>query len=324
MAGGPSLDIPLIDIAPLRAGNDAGERAVARANGRACREIGFFYITGHGVPQATVATVFQTAAAFFAAPEQAKAAATFTGAGGNRGYIRLGGEVLDPGQPPDLKEAFNIGLELAPDDPELLAGAPFRGRNLWPDMPGFRPTMLAYFDRLWRLGRDLHRAFSRDLGLPPLFFEDKFKKPLATLRLLHYPPLDRPPEPGQLGAGEHTDYGNITILTTNEVGGLMLRARSGQWLAAPFVRGAFICNIGDCLMRWTNDIYVSTPHKVVSPHDRHRYSVAFFLDPDPDAQVACLPSCATPERPAKYRPVSGAEFLKLRLEPTYAHTQGAA
>ena len=311
-------DIPVIDIAPLVKGSPDQAHTVAKDLGRACREVGFFYVMGHGVPRALMDAVFDSAAAFFTGPAAIREAATFTGPGGNRGYIRLGGEALDPGKPADVKEAFNIGLELPPDDPELLARAPFRAANLWPDMPGFRDTMLDYFNRVWRLGRDLHRGFALDLGLEPDFFETKLDKPIATLRLLHYPPVDGPLPDGQLGAGVHTDYGNVTLLATDAVGGLMVRDRSGRWLDAPVVPGAFVCNIGDCLMRWSNDVYVSTPHKVVSPPGKDRYSVAFFLDPNPDAVVACLPTCIDPNRPAKYTPITGAEFLRSRLEPTYS------
>jgi isopenicillin N synthase-like dioxygenase len=310
--------IPVIDIAPLVKGSPEPARAIAMDLGRACREVGFFYITGHGVPKALMDAVFDSSAAFFTGPTTIREAATFTGPGGNRGYIRLGGEALDPGKPADVKEAFNIGLELPPDDPELLARAPFRAANLWPDMPGFRDTMLDYFNRVWRLGRDLHCGFALDLGLEPDFFETKLDKPIATLRLLHYPAVTQPLSEGQLGAGVHTDYGNVTLLATDAVGGLMVRDRSGRWLDAPVVPGAFVCNIGDCLMRWSNDVYVSTPHKVVSPPGKDRYSVAFFLDPNPDAVVACLPTCITPDRPAKYTPITGAEFLRSRLEPTYS------
>ena len=314
--------IPVIDIAPLVNGKPEQARATAKALGDACREVGFFYVAGHGVPEALVARVFEMSAALFAAPSAIRDAVSFSGAGGNRGYIRLGAETLDPGKPADVKEAFNIGLELVPDDPELLARAPFRAANLWPDMPGFRATMLDYFNRVWELGRDLHRGFALDLGLEPDFFESKLDKPIATLRLLHYPPVKGPLPDGQLGAGTHTDYGNVTLLATDAVGGLMVQNRSGRWLDAPVVPGAFVCNIGDCLMRWSNDVYVSTPHKVVSPPGKHRYSVAFFLDPNPDALVACLPTCISPERPAKYAPITGADFLRSRLEPTYAAAKG--
>ncbi len=310
--------IPIIDIAPLVNGSPQQARAVAKALGAACREVGFFYISGHGVPPDLMARVFEASAAFFGGPASIREKASFSGPGSNRGYIKLGGEALDPSKPADVKEAFNIGLELAPDDPELLARAPFRAPNLWPDMPGFRDTMLDYFNRVWRLGCDLHRGFAFDLGLEPDFFEAKLDKPIATLRLLHYPPVTKPLSDGQLGAGTHTDYGNVTLLATDAVGGLMVQDRSGRWHDAPVIPDAFVCNIGDCLMRWSNDVYVSTPHKVVSPPGQDRYSVAFFLDPNPDALVACLPTCTSADRPAKYAPISGADFLRSRLEPTYA------
>jgi isopenicillin N synthase-like dioxygenase len=299
-------EIPIIDVAPLLTGSLQQARAVAAELGQACREVGFFYITGHGIAEDLIAAVFERSAAFFAGPAAIREAASFAGANSNRGYIRLGGEALDPGKPADVKEAFNIGLELPPDDPELLARAPFRSANLWPETAGFRDTMLDYFNRVWRLGRDLHRGFALDLGLEPDYFESRLDKPIATLRLLHYPPVEGPLASGQLGAGVHTDYGNVTLLATDAVGGLMVRNRSGHWLDAPVVPNAFVCNIGDCLMRWSNDVYVSTPHKVVSPPGRDRYSVAFFLDPNPDAMVA------------KYAPITGGDFLLSRLEPTYA------
>jgi isopenicillin N synthase-like dioxygenase len=314
----PMTAIPVIDVAPLVNGSAEQAHAVADALGRACREVGFFYVSGHGISPELIARVFAASAALFASPPAIREAVAFSGASGNRGYIRLGGETLDPGKPADVKEAFNVGLELAPDDPELMARAPFRAANLWPQLPGFRATMLDYFDRVWRLGRDLHRGFALDLGLDPDFFEAKLDKPIATLRLLHYPPVAAPTAEGQLGAGAHTDYGNVTLLATDAVGGLMVRDRSGRWLEAPARPGAFVCNIGDCLMRWSNDVYVSTPHKVVSPAGADRYSVAFFLDPNPDAVVDCLPTCVAADRPARYAPISGAEFLRSRLEPTYA------
>jgi isopenicillin N synthase-like dioxygenase len=309
--------IPVIDIGPLVSDSPTAP-AVAATIGRACRETGFFYVVGHGIAPETVATAFAMSRAFFAQPLAAKQKAAFSGPSGNRGWIKLGSEILDPGKPHDLKEAFNIGLELPPDDPEVVAGRPFRGLNCWPDIPGFRAAALTYFDACWRLGRTLHRAFAMDLGLAPDFFESLFTRPMASIRMLHYPPAPAEVLTGQLGAGEHTDYGNVTLLVTDEVPGLMVRHRSGEWIAAPSVADAFVCNIGDMLMRWTNDIYVSTPHKVVSPPGQHRYSIAFFLDANPEAIVECLPTCITPGRPAKYPPVSAEHFLHSRLAPTIA------
>ncbi|MCO5162017.1 MAG: isopenicillin N synthase family oxygenase [Mesorhizobium sp.] len=308
--------IPIIDVSALAAEDEAATARVAREIGTACREVGFFYVVGHSVGASRIAAAFAAAHAFFAQDEAEKKKVLYTAAG-NRGYVPMKGEALDPGKPADLKEAFNIGLELPPDDPELLAGRMFRAGNLWPEMSGFRDTMLDYFDACHRFGVLLHRAFAIDLGLAPDFFDRTLDRPMAVLRLLHYPPAPVRGEVGQLGAGEHTDYGCVTLLATDGVGGLEVRTRAGEWVKAPHVEGAFVCNIGDCLMRWTNDIYVSTPHRVVSPAGQERYSIAFFLDPNPDADIACLPGCATPDRPARYASIKGDAFLLSRLSPTY-------
>jgi len=305
-------EFPIVDIAALAGIDAAAKRAVAAELGRACREIGFFYITGHGVPEAVVADVFAAARTFFAEPRAAKQRLSIKHAPHNRGYVDLSEEQLDPTGGEDRKEAFNIGLELAPDHPEIVAGAPFRGANFWPDLPGWRTVMLDYFERCWAVGRRLHRGFSLDLGVPEDFFEDKLDAPLAVLRLLHYP-AGSPEAARDLGAGEHTDYGNVTILATDGVAGLEVRDRAGRWIPAPTIPGSFVCNIADCLMRWTNDTYVSTPHRVAAPA-RERYSIAFFLDPNPEARVASIVA-----GPAKYPPISAADYLRQRLDATYAH-----
>ncbi|MEO4042305.1 2OG-Fe(II) oxygenase family protein [Hoeflea sp. CAU 1731] len=241
----------------------------------------------------------------------------YSAASGNPGFIPMKGESLDPTKAPDLKEAFNIGLELPADDPEIVSGARFRALNLWPEAPGFKDTMLDFYNAVWSLGKTLHSAFATELGIESDFFDDKLSRSLATLRLLRYPPRPAALDEGQLGAGEHTDYECVTLLATDEVGGREVHSRDGRWLAAPYIPDTFVCNIGDCLMRWTNDVYVSTPHRVVSPPNRERYSVAFFMGPNPEAIVECLPGCATDETPAKYTPIRGDDYLESRLNPTY-------
>jgi isopenicillin N synthase-like dioxygenase len=312
-----SESIPVVDLAPMLHGDPAGERAVATAIGQAARDIGFFAVTNHGIDAGLRDATFAQAAAFFAQPAAVKDEVSYFRSPHNRGYAPLEGETLDPSIRADVKETFNIGRELAPDDPDLLAGKPFHGPNQWPDLPGFRATLLAYYAALRALGERLHRAFALDLGLDGDFFTGSIDKPLATLRLLRYPPHPGAFDGSQYGAGPHTDYGNVTLLAQDDVGGLEVRRRDGSWIAAQPSDDAFICNIGDCLMRWSNDVYVSTPHRVVNRANRERYSVAFFFDPNADARVECLPTCCSPDRPPRYPPTTGADYLRARLDATY-------
>jgi isopenicillin N synthase-like dioxygenase len=305
--------LPIIDLALLGEGDGASLTRIAAAVGAACRDVGFFYVVNHGVARELIAKTFAQSHAFFALPVADKRKLAIETIGGNRGYSGLLHEALDPARGPDMKEAFNVGLDLDADDPELLAGLPFRSLNAWPVSPGFRETLLSYYDACAGLGARLHRAFASDLGLSHDFFDDKFDRPMATLRLLHYPAPSPGSEP-QTGAGAHTDYGNLTLLATDDVGGLEVRTRAGQWIEAPVVPGAFIVNIGDCLMRWTNDVYVSTPHRVVNRSARERYSIAFFYDPNPDALVETIPSCVGEEGIVRYPPILAADYLTMRLD----------
>ncbi len=316
--------LPVIDLSAARSGA-AVVAPVAAEIGAACRDVGFFYVVNHGVDKVLIAEAFARSRAFFALPVADKRKLAIEAVGGNRGYSGLLHEALDPARGPDMKEAFNVGLDLAPDDPELISGQPFRSLNAWPNLPGFRETTLAYFSACAALGARLHRAFALNLGLDPDFFADKFDRPMATLRLLHYPAPPRGSDP-RTGAGEHTDYGNLTLLATDDVGGLEVRTRAGQWIEAPVVRGAFIVNIGDCLMRWTNDVYVSTPHRVVNRSLKERYSIAFFYDPNPDAMVETIPSCVREGEFTRYPPIPAADYLKMRLDaskPKEADLSGA-
>ena len=307
--------IPIIDVSGLRDPSPEKRAAVAAALGDACRNVGFFYVAGHGIAEETRAAVFGAARRFFAKPFAEKNALSIGRSAHNRGYAGEGTERLDANAALDRKEAFNVGLELPADDPDLKAGKMFRGVNLWPQDAAWRDAVLAYFDACWSLGRVLHRGFARDLGLDEDFFEDKLDRPAATLRLLHYPTATAGDAEAP-GAGEHTDYGNVTILATDGVAGLQVRRRDGVWLDAPHVEGTFVCNIGDCLMRWSNDVYVSTPHRVTRPK-QERYSVAFFLDANPDARVEAVPSCVGPGEGAKYPPVTAGDYLRSRLDATY-------
>ncbi|MEM9394443.1 MAG: 2-oxoglutarate and iron-dependent oxygenase domain-containing protein [Pseudomonadota bacterium] len=275
--------------------------------GAAARDSGFFLLRNHGVSDSLVSDIFASAENFFALPEAEKRPLAI--GPDNRGWAAEGTEQLDPSGAPDRKEAFNMGLDLAADDPRVLRGEPFRGVNKWPALPGFADTLRRYFDVVHALGVDVMGAVADDLGLGTDYFDDSFDAPIATLRLLSYPAARAGQE---IGAGAHSDYGALTFLLTDGVPGLQVKARSGGWLDVPHMPGAFVVNIGDCLMRWSNDVYVSTPHRVLPPPAR-RVSVAFFLDPNPDARIAALPGTGIP----RYPETTGAAYLRERLEATY-------
>jgi isopenicillin N synthase-like dioxygenase len=283
--------------------------------GAACRETGFFLLTHHDVPADLQAKVFAMGDAFFALPRAEKQKVSILNTPHFRGWGAPGDESLDETRPEiDTKETFNIGLDLPEDDPRVLASEPFRGVNQWPDIPGFAEVMRAYYDAALAQGVALHRAFALDLGLPEDHFDCAFQDPLAALRLLSYPPATG--ATGEIGAGAHTDYGAITLLMTDGEPGLQVRPRGQDWIDLPHVEGAFAVNIGDCLMRWTNDIYVSTPHRVLPPKRRRR-SVAMFVETHPDVVIEALPGTGTPKYPA----IRAADYLQSRLDATYAEKE---
>ena len=282
------------------------------ALGQAVRESGFMLLTNTDVPADLRAQVFAHAEAFFSLPRAEKQKLSILDTPHYRGWAAPGDESLDETRPEvDTKETFNMGYDLAPDDPRVMAGEPFRGVNRWPDIAGFADTMLAYYAACQAQALSLLSVMAEDLGLPADHFADKFTEPLSAMRLLHYPPASG--AENEIGAGAHSDYGAITLLLTDGEPGLQVRPRGGDWTDVPHVDGAFVVNIGDCLMRWTNDIYVSTPHRVLPPK-RQRRSVAFFCEANPDALVAALTGTGA----AKYPPIRAADYLASRLEATYA------
>ncbi|MEL7345620.1 MAG: 2-oxoglutarate and iron-dependent oxygenase domain-containing protein [Pseudomonadota bacterium] len=300
--------IPILDWSTYQSDPDSFTAAL----GKACRDTGFFLLKGHGVDPTLIDGVFSKADAFFALPQAEKAPLSISNNPHNRGWASEGSENLDDtAEGHDRKEAFNVGFDLAADDPRVLAGEPFRGVNVWPKDPAFRDTMLAYYSAVHGLSVDLHHAIARDLGLDEDYFAPHFTAPLATLRVLRYPEA-RDAAPGELGAGAHSDYGSVTLLMTDGEAGLEVRPRGGDWTPVPHVEGAYVVNIGDCLMRWSNDIYVSTPHRVQRPK-RVRRSIAFFLDPNPESVIQALPGTGAP----KYQPITGADYLRSRLDATY-------
>jgi isopenicillin N synthase-like dioxygenase len=309
--------IPVIDLAGFRSGDRGAFERVARELGAAARGIGFFSIVGHGIPRELIDATFAEARWFFALPDADKERISVRNSKDYRGYVRIGEEVLDPTKAPDVKECFNAGPDLAADDPDVVAGKPFAAVNQWPDSPAFVATLKAYHAANLELVVLLHRALAFDLGADETYFDTRFSRAVGILRLLRYPPHPGTFDGSQYGAGTHTDYGNLTLLAQDGTGGLEVRARNGSWIAVQPIEGAFVCNIGDCLMRWSNDVYVSTPHRVVNRAPRERFSIAYFGDPNADALVECLPSCLEPGKGPTYPPITYGDYLRSRYDETY-------
>ena len=285
-------DLPIIDLRGLDATDEQHRHTVDAIRG-ACEAIGFFYVSGHSVPQDACQGIMEQARLFFAAPPAMHAALDVADQANFRGYVPMG--LIGPGVPRRMLEAFQIMLELDATDPHVQAGNVMYGPNLWPPgHPDFRSTMLAYYGHMGRLMDRLLAAIAEGLGLPDNHFRPFFRKPLTQLRLLHYPTQDAAAGDAVLGVETHTDTGAFTILLQDDQGGLEVQRRDGAWIAAQPVAGTFIINIGDMLARWTNGHFVSTPHRVANRSGSSRLSVPFFVNPDYDAIVALLQQLVGP------------------------------
>jgi isopenicillin N synthase-like dioxygenase len=283
-------NVPIVDVGDLVAGSPS-RRAVADRLGQACRECGFFYAVGHGVDESLQARLRDLSREFFAKDTETKSRIRMAlGGRAWRGYFRVGDE-LTSGKP-DQKEGVYFGEERPKDDPLVLAGTPLFGPNLFPEEPeGFKEVVLEYMAELTRLGHRLMGGLALSLDLDESYFADRcMGEPLTLFRIFNYPP---PSDPASWGVGEHTDYGLLTILLQDEVGGLEVKSRS-RWVPAPPVPGSFVCNIGDMLDRMTGGLFRSTPHRVRNPAARDRLSFPFFFDPNFFAHVRPIEGIADP------------------------------
>ena len=317
----PFDSIPVIDIGAFRDGTD--KQSVADKIGRACRDVGFFYIRNHGISDSDMETAFAEAKRFFALPLDDKREIHISKSYPNqRGYVPLFEENIDMGITADLKEAFDFGRALPDNDPDVLAGTPFHAENVWPEgLSGFREAFEDYHQKMLDLSGQLVRAVALSLDLPEDFFGDKMNRAIANLRLLRYPPQTGQIDKAILGLGAHSDYGFLTILAQDSVGGLQVQNCAGEWIAATPIPGTFVVNIGELLSHWTNDLFVPTLHRVVNVSGRERYSLPFFLDTNYDALVECISTCVPSGEEPRYEPVLGGEYLWKRFDETFTYRQ---
>jgi isopenicillin N synthase-like dioxygenase len=319
------LTVPVIDLTPYQ--NGTGKMEVARAVDRACRDIGFLVIGGHGVPPDLVARTRDTGRAFFDLPLQQKQRAARPSPAVARGYIGIEEESVGRSRDPnvsagDLNESLMIGPVDPPDAAYAAAGHPHFAPNLWPASPtGLREAWTEYYRAMGGLARTLMRIFALALGHDEYFFDPLIDRHISRLRVRNYPAPAKPPLPGQIRAGAHSDYGSLTILSAEDrPGGLQVFNADGDWVDVPILPDTFIVNIGDLMARWTNDEWVSTLHRVVNPppeavRSSRRQSLVFFHNPNYDAPVTSLVADE-----AKYAPTtSGAHLARL-----FTATQNAA
>lgn len=314
--------VPVIDVSPLFDGSAEAAHAVAAEIRRAAIEVGFFYVRGHNVPRDLMGAMLASAKHFFALPEARKREIQVNAA--HRGYVPFAQTTLGRAYKPDLKESLNFAFPFAPDDPYLKEGKPLIGVNQWPAGEAeLRCVAESYYAGVFELGQRLLEGFALALDIDRTFFRDLYRHPLVRARLVHYPPQPQGDSDGQFGAAPHTDWGCITVLWQDDVGGLQVRNRAGQWIDAPPIDGTFVINIGDMLERWSNDLFVSTPHRVINASGRERFSIPVFYDPDYETVVECLPNCSDRNNPPKYGRTIAGEYITAQYDKAYAYRQRA-
>ena len=316
IAGSDFDAVPIIDFAGMRHGDAEAKRRVAAAFKHACTQVGFFYLASHGVPETAVADVFALAQRFFALPLDAKMRWHLSGSAHACGFVALHGERGD------LHEAIDFAAEDRQIDGRFFHGDFRQASNLWPDdVPEFRDIVTRYSDALRRLTTQLFGAFALALDLPEDYFAPMTDRPISLLRLLHYPSQANPKADGFIGVQPHTDHECFTILCQDDVGGLQVRNRAGNWVAVPRVAGTFVVNIGDQLARWSNDRFASSLHRVINVSGRERYSVPFFVGANEDAVIAALPSCVDAANPARYEPIVAGDYTLQLIRQGYRSAQ---
>jgi isopenicillin N synthase-like dioxygenase len=319
--------IPVLDAAPFLAGEPGALDRLAAELRYAFEHVGFYYLRGHGVDPAQIRAVFAEAQRFHAQPLEAKMALQINEH--NIGYMPMKGSLarsskVNNNTRPSVNEAFFLRRERTPDDPDVINNVPLRGLNRWPaDLSGFRDVVFAYMNTMEQLGRRMVPVYARALDLPADYFDAMFEKPNLVQRLSHYPAQPRY-EDNEFSIAPHTDSGFMTMLAPNEVPGLSIRLPDGTWFQAPGLPDAFVVNGGDILRRWTNERFLSTPHRVVNEAGRARYAIPFFFDPHPDTLIECLPSCQGPGNPPKYEPITYHDYAVWYAKRNYVHQDAQA
>lgn len=312
--------IPVIDLGPYLSGQPGVMDRAAAELRSALTEIGFYFIVNHGVPRELIRQVFEQVRRFHAQPLEAKIALKLNT--DSTGYMPMRGNTLrtstvQAGTKPNLNEAFFVKREMPADHPDVLSGRRYRGVNRWPaNLPGFRDTIVTYCDTLERLVLKMVRLYARALDLPAVYFDAPFADCQFSLRMTHYPHQDGPVV-DEFGLAPHTDTSFLTLLAPNDVPGLSIRSQSGKWIDAPAIPDAYVVNGGQMLQRWTNDLFLATPHRAINRSGGERYAVPFFCDSNIDWPVAAVPTTVGPDKPPKYPTTYYSDYMAWYQKRNY-------
>jgi isopenicillin N synthase-like dioxygenase len=311
--------IPVIDVGALAGDDIDAIRATGLAMRHASETIGFFYVKNHGISGMVICEAFRSSQTFFRWPHEKKSAYAVNGL--HRGFIGTGGATMVGEKKPDLKESFVWGLELPETDSDVVAGKPLMGPNQWPKgFPEFRRDIYAYYTAACGLGERLLKGLAVSLDQSPDTFAKAFSKPLARGGTIFYP-SQTVDENDRFGVAPHTDYGGLTLLAQDNVGGLEVKALNGEWVKAVPMPGTIVVNVGDLMGRWTNDRFHSNSHRVVNASGRERQSIAVFFDPHPDTVID--PADLLADRSsAKYPPITCGDYILDRFAKVFTYRKG--
>ena len=296
-------EIPVIDISTLISGR--GVDNVAAAIHEAATDVGFFYLSGHGIAPELMAQAFTVSRDFFDQPETVKTSVAVDT--NQRGWMATGMAKMRGAATHDLKEVFFWGTPTVPPE------------NRWPsEFPRLQAELMPYYRVVCDIGNAVLRAVATGFDLPEMTFESAYETPMARGQLVYYPPSSNGDEAEQrFGVAPHTDFGVLTFLLQDDNGGLQVRTRTGDWIEAPPIPGTLVCNIGDLLQRWTNDRFISTVHRVINRSGNKRYSIPVFFDPSPQALIDPR-ALGTPDCEVKHAPISAADYIAQQNQKTFS------
>ncbi len=304
--------IPVVDIQPLRDGSDP--KSVAKLLHEASQKLGFIYIKGHGIPEEVIDSARAGAYEFFGQTESVKAAVKVTAK--HRGWLGQGGAKMKDGAKADLKESFIWGHE---DDDRALMDHDLRGENIWPaELPHMSQEAMSYFQHAHKVAHHLMRGFALGLDLDEDFFLKTASRPLSRASYVYYPAQPADLGSSQFGVGPHTDFGVLTVLCQDSVGGLQVEDASGDWIQAPPIEGTLIVNVADLLSRWTDGAYKSTPHRVVNSSGKKRLSIVLAFDPNPETVIDAKDVFGN-QHVSKETATTCGEYLTWRFEKAFAY-----